>query len=374
MKKKLAVFLVGGALVLGTQINSAKALDVNQKMSMEGTLTGTYQYAIFNSNTKDDFGVKNTGKGTTVLDLGINLHPTKTDEFQLTLSYASGNALNEVDPFPLSTYADDLEADLYHINGRDRNNLLEAWYKKTIKVPGNASLSFTFGIIDSTVYIDDNAYANDEVSQFMNDAFVNNPIANLPSYDMGGVLEFSKGAIDIKALAMNTKNDDDRNYNYYALQLGYTLDTPWGEGTYRIFGFYTSKAFAGNSGLESLKGVGISCDQELTKNIGAFARWGWQKDDANVDYTGFYSFGVSLNGNLWGRSKDVAGIGYAYLDGAKNSSIACTHVLEAYVKFSLFEKEDVSSDLTFDFQAIKNRESGKDYTGTFYGVRWNTSF
>ena len=72
--------------------------------------------------------------GSAVLDLGMNFHPTDNDEFQVTLSFAAGNGLNKNNPFSLVPYADDLEDNLKNINGRNRDYLLEAWYKHTFKL------------------------------------------------------------------------------------------------------------------------------------------------------------------------------------------------------------------------------------------------
>lgn len=75
---------------------------------------------------------------------------------------------------------------------------------------------------------------------------------------------------------MNTRNKDDKNFNYYALQLGYRLDTPLGEGNYRTCYFTSTKKFQNwdGTGDERLQGVGISADQKLGEIIGAFARAG----------------------------------------------------------------------------------------------------
>ena len=178
-------------------------------------------------------------RGAVVFDLGINFHPTDTDEFQVTLSAAAGNGLNGIDPFSLAPYADDLEDDLKDINGGNRDYLLEAWYKRTFKFLDHMELAVTGGIIDSTGYIDDNAFANDETGQFMNDIFVNSTLANLPSYDIGGAAELEIADFSVRAVVMNSRNEEDNNYNYYALQLGYSPDTPLGQGNYRVYGFTT---------------------------------------------------------------------------------------------------------------------------------------
>ncbi len=348
------------------------AYDVNEKLTIEGTLTGVYQYGNFNSE-----GTKETGRVSGVLDLGINFHPTDKDEFQITLSYAAGNALNAIAPFSLVPYSDDLEDDLKDINGRNRDYLLGAWYKHTFALSKDVSLGITGGIIDATAYIDDNNFANDEVAQFMNQVFVNNKNVNLPSYDLGGVIELNVSNFSIRALMMNTKfeAEDDvfKNYDYYALQLGYNLKTSLGEGNYRIYGFTTSRKFPDwdENKKERLQGFGISADQQLSSIIGIFARLDWQSDSAIIEHEAGYSGGVNINGKLWGRENDEIGIGYGYLTGADEADIVNTNAIEAYTKFKISDFSDVTLDVQYVNDNMKQEE---DQDGFIYGIRLNAYF
>lgn len=365
--KNIMPFLVGLLLLFGAPA-SVLSYDVSEKLSLEGMLTGVYQYGSF-----DMAGLDDAGRGAVVFDMGMNFHPTEKDEFQVTLSFAAGNGLNRLSPFVLAPYADDLEDDLKNVNGRNRDYLLEAWYKRTLMLSESASLSVTGGIIDATAYIDDNAFANDETAQFMNDIFVNNTLANLPSYDLGGVVDLAVENFSLRGVAMNSRNDAERNYGYYAIQLGYAPATPFGKGTYRLYGFTTNKQFDGwkSDAKERLNGFGISADQEVSKTVGVFMRLGWQDDDAAIVHRALYSGGVNLSGTMWGRSDDVAGIGYAYLKGATKGEIDSTNALEAYVKVKLNDFTDV----TVDFQYLKDAmRDDEDRDGVIYGIRMNAYF
>jgi Carbohydrate-selective porin, OprB family len=359
-------------LLLIATSSVASAYDVNEKLSINGTLTGVYQYGDY-----DVKGMDNKNGGAFVLDLGTNFHPTDRDEFQLTLSFAAGNGLNQNNPFSLTPYADDLEDDLKNINGRNRDYLLLAWYKHTFKFNENTSLALTGGIIDATVYIDDNAFANCETSQFMNQIFVNHKNVNLPSYDIGGAAELNISNLSIRGVIMNTKyeaaEEDFKNYNYYALQIGYALDTALGKGNYRVYGFTTSKRFQDwdDRGEDSLKGIGISLDQQLSSVVGVFARAGWQDDAVVIDHQNAYSGGVNINGKLWGREKDEIGVGYAYLTGADKSDIDNTNAIESYIKFQISKFSDVSLDIQYIDDNLRHEDNRK---GFIYGVRANAYF
>jgi hypothetical protein len=367
MKNKSSTFLVC-FLMLFILPAIATAYDVTEKLSLEGTLTGVYQYGDF-----DIRGLSDADRGAVVFDVGANFHPTETDEFQVTMGYAAGNGLNSVNPFSLAPYADDLEDDLKDINGRNRDYLLEAWYKRTFIFSDDMKLAVTGGIIDSTGYIDDNAFADDETGQFMNDIFVNSTLANLPSYDIGGVAELEIRDFSVRTVVMNSRNEEDNNYNYYALQLGYSPDTPLGKGNYRVFGYTTGSEFENRdeSKKENLQGIGLSLDQELNSIVGVFARIGWQDDDAVVDHDSLYSGGINVSGELWGREDDAAGLGYAYLDGADEGEIDNTHAVEAYVKFQLCEFSDITLDAQYLEDKIKD-DDNRD--GFIYGVRMNAYF
>jgi porin len=291
--------------------------------------------------------------------------------------FAAGNALNDIAPFYLKPYGGDLEDDLKNINGRNRDYLLEAWYKHTFILSENTSLGITGGIIDSTAYIDDNKFANDEITQFMNEAFVNAPEDNLPSYDLGGVIELDISNVSIRALAMNTNYEADldayKNYNYFALQLGYAIDTGLGEGNYRLIGFTTNNKFPNWDGTDfvNLNGFSLSADQQLGTIVGVFARLGWQDDRAEIVHDAIYSAGVNINGKLWGREQDEIGIGYVYLSGADKGDIDSTNVFETYIKFKVLEYADISLDIQYIADNYKHEE---DIDGFICGVRVHAYF
>ena len=355
-------------LMVVTLSRSALAYDVDEKVSIDGSLTGVYQYVVY-----DQGGDENRGRGAVVLDLGLNYHPSDIDEFQVTLSYADGNALNTFVPFSFVPYADVLEDDLKGINGSNRDNLLEAWYRHTLRWSNTESLGITWGLIDSAAYLVQNEFAGDQITQFMNDAFVSNPSTNLPAYDMGAAAEFHLTNFTLNVVGMSTKNDLDKSYNYYALQVGYRLMTVLGEGNYRFVAFTTSEQFPvwTGPGLEKRQGHGISFDQRLGDLFGIFVRLGRQADDAIVDYDALNSGGLNINGKLWGRVHDEIGIAYGRVEGADQSPLDHTTIAEAYLKVRVSERFDATLDVQYildDYRATQDQE------GFVYGGRLNAYF
>lgn len=374
--KRLLLFLM--FILLPT---SVFAVDITDKFSVSGTATTVYQWLKMTKGYVDeDTQDKTKDRGSAVIDFNISFKPYENGELFLRASFAKRDGLKAVSPFVLSPNADDLFSDLKNINGHSRDHLLELWYAHKFELQKEMSLRIQAGIIDSTAFIDDNAYANDEINQFMNAALVNNPIANRPTYDAGIALEFEWDKFHLRIIGMRSKNDVEKKFNLAVLQTGYKLDTALGEGNYRLYVYTTDKKFPSWDGdaYKALKGFGVSFDQQLIKDtLGAFLRAGWQDDAVKTDYHKMFSFGLNLNGSVWGRKDDEIGVGYTYLKSpSKNEELKHSQVFEGYVKFKLFSYKSLSSDITFDYQYIcdKARKSENTKAGNIYGVRFNINF
>lgn len=348
-------------------------LEIAKKVAIGGVLSGVYQYESVSGPPDID----DRGRGAISFQPEISITPTEHSEIFFALGFAAGNGLAGVTSFNLAPWAAGVEDDVKNINGRGRDYLLQAWYGHTFEFGDDHNAFITGGIIDGTDYLDDNAYANDEYTQFMNEALVNGPNTFIPSWDIGGAGRYSIGDFSITGVYMNIgENDAGNNFNFFGGQLAYNLKSSLGEGNYRALVNGSSEAFPNPEGtsLENRVTLGISFDQELGENFGAWIRWYWQDDAALVNYTAIYSGGVFVSGNLWGREQDHIGIGYAYLDGAEQTedSLKNTHVGEAYVSFGLHEY----LALTFDVQYMKDSYvlSENDVDGWIAGVRATCEF
>ena len=369
----------------------AHALDITDNFSMGGVLSAAGQY-----QTLSDDGEIAGQEGDDEFNAGMPLQPefhlrlTEDDEFFMKLGFAAGNGLNSTEdegnvkrrsPFTLTTWAADLEDDVEDINGRNRDYLLTGWYKHTFRFK-KSSLGMTGGFIDSTDYLDENAYANDEYTQFLNEVFVNAAQANLPSYDGGGALEWERGNWILRGVYMNVgKNDneiqDANSYNYFGATLGYTLNSSWGEGNYRLTVGGTNEKFENEDGTdddEGLIGGVFSFDQQIGNNWGAFLRVGWQDDDAaEVVHDALYSGGIDIRGALWGRGEDNVGIGFAYLDG--NNELDDTMVFETYYRLALGDYIAITADVQYmndDYES--NAVDAEDAEGWIFGLRTTAEF
>jgi porin len=326
--------------------------DISDKFSVGGVLAGVWQYLEVNEDDIDD-----GPKAAAAFQPEISFRPFENSELFAKFGFAANNGLNVKSPFALTIWAADLKDDVKDINGRNRDYLLTSWAKHTFRFSQSHSLGFSIGIIDATDYVDQNAFANDEYSQFLNEVFGNAPTGNFVSYDIGGAAQWAWGNFSANGLIMDVgENEEGNNFQFYALQLAYRLETSLGEGNYRIIGSMTSDDFlnaAGEDKNKKLAAATLSFDQQFGKIIGAFLRLGYQDDDAVVTWKKLYSGGLNISGGIWGRAQDNIGMGLAYLhDG--NTEIDHSLVGETYIRFALNEMFGA----TADFQFLKDDISG----------------
>jgi len=344
---------------------------VEDRISLGGVLAGSYQYQAISGPSE----AEDAGRGSLPFQPEVTVKLTETDRLFFKFGFAAGNGLNPVNPFLLTPWAADLEDDVKDINGRNRDYLLTAWYKHTFKFGEDHSLGLSGGLIDATDYLDENAYSNDEYTQFMNEALVNAPNAFAPSYDIGGAVEWEYREFSVRGVVMGVgENDDGNAYSFYGLQVGYALKTPLGEGNYRFIFQNCSEAYLDptETSKEGKQCVLFSFDQALGDILGVWGRFGRQDDDAKIAFQNLYSGGIHIKGSLWGRKQDNIGIGYGYLDGG-NQGIDRTQVTEAYMRFALNEFFALTLDVQYMEDTYK-AGAGDDVDGWITGIRMTAEF
>ncbi len=373
--KKLGLALLPAICGIFLLATTGLGYEINDKLSIGGIIAGEWQY----QNLSDAEGFESEGRGAMVFQPEISFTPTDSDELFAKFGFGAGNGLMEEgrSPFILAPWGADVQDDYKDINGRNRDYLMTVWYKHTFSFSEDHSLGLTGGIIDACDYMDENAFANDEFSQFMNEALVNGPNAFLPSYDIGGAVEWELGAFSIKgvAMAMGTNGEEgefEEPYNFYGMQFGYKVDFGLGEGNYRVIVDTTGSDFSNVKGdkKERMSAVLFSFDQQLGEILGAWIRFGFQDDEAAIDYKDIYTGGLNISGNLWGREQDNIGIGYGHLRGG-NLDVDHTDVFEVYGRFAL---NDIFS-ITGDVQYMKDSMNvGDSPSGWIFGLRATAEF
>jgi hypothetical protein len=229
-----------------------QAFDINDRLSADGFILGAGQCqnvsALLPGETYggplDDTGdpslpddsmarFDNECAGAMPFQVELSYHPDAANEFFAVFGFAAGNGLADDSPWILTPFAADLADDVQDINGRSRDYLLVAGYKHTFTFQNGATLGASFGILDSTWYLDGNEYANEWATWFMNEVFVNSGSHGLPSYDAGTAVEYAYGDWTFNAVRMNIgENDDGNNFNFWGAQVGYHPQAALGAGNY----------------------------------------------------------------------------------------------------------------------------------------------
>jgi carbohydrate-selective porin OprB len=240
-------------------------------------------------------------------------------------------------------------------------NLREAWIRTELF---GQRLALSAGRLDLTNYFDQNAVANDETTQFISDALVNNQMLGLAVNGTGVAAEFdAKTGVRLK-FGLQQSNTDATNLSdsiFTLTEVGYTM-TPFAlpEGNYRLW-FRTD-----NTSANTKKGVGLSFDQKLSTTLTLFSRYGTQDVDEGRDH--YYSAGVGFRNGLVFNPLDTWGIGYAQMELASGER---EKLAEGYYNFQLTERLRLSFHLTHVLDA-PDVESKFGYV--LPGVRFQAAF
>jgi len=224
-------------------------------------------------------------------------------------------------------------------------------------------LTFTLGRFSAADIFDQNAYANDPSTQFMNWAFVNNEAWDYPAdaigYTTGLAMELNQpqwtlryGFFQVPSV-QNTLTAEDRVFKWpydpsvdgpsedgpffdawamvTELERRYSIKTH--PGSLRFLAYLnrakmasypeaTANLLANPNDVEGdilaarafrfKYGFGLNWEQEIAKNVGVFSRLGWNDDHeegwmfSDVGYTA--SLGLSVKGEAWHRPDDTFGL------------------------------------------------------------------
>jgi hypothetical protein len=242
-------------------------------------------------------------------------------------------------------------------------NLREAWLRTELF---GQRMALTAGRLDLTNYFDQNALANDESTQFISDALVNNQMLGLAVNGTGVAAEFDaktgfRAKFGLQQSKTEAKNLSDSLFTLS--EVGYTF-TPFAlpEGAYRVW-FRTD-----NTADEAIrKGFGVSLDQKLTNVVGLFGRYGTQEVDGG-DRDHFYSAGVGFQNGLVFNPRDLWGVGYAQMDMASGEK---EKLVEGFYNLLLTDRLRLSFHLT---HVLDTPEADARFGYLLPGIRLQAAF
>jgi porin len=343
---------------------------LNAQLAEFGLDVGFGVTNIYQMNTKGGTGThKNNGRYTGSYDLEISADLQKLlglDAGILFLHLEGGWPDAEgIDPRSVeSTFGVNADA-----IGNDHILVKQLFYEGPFF---DESLMITIGKIDFTGVFDKNAYADDEITQFLNAAFVDDPTIPFPQYSLGAILTwnlndnwyFMAGAADAQADSRETgfrTAFHKEDYFFYALETGVTAEISSENGSlpgaYRVGLWNDPQPKANSDAVKNYRddvGIYTSCDQMFhkentdhqdTQGLGVFFRYGYAPSKTN-DITNFLSFGFQYQGLFNGRDDDILGVAFArgfFCDSADAAySDDYENAVELYYNAQLTEMFNVS--------------------------------
>ncbi len=236
----------------------------------------------------------------------------------------------------------------YSARLREQNQLelREAWLMTEL---WSQKLTLVAGRVDLTNYFDRNTAANDETTQFLSDALVNNPTLGLSENGAGMVAMYDPKSGFRMKIGYQQSSSVAKNLSdslFYLSEVSYRW-TPFGlgEGNYRLW--YRTDNSSGNDQTA----YGVSIDQKLSAAVTLFGRYGSAESASRRD--NFYSGGLQFRGGYVYNPEDAWGLGFAnYKLGVGDKE----RLVEAYYNLRMSEKLQLSfhmAHVTEDPVAIK---------------------
>ena len=252
------------------------------------------------------------------------------------------------------------------LGNQNELNLREVWLRTQFF---GQRLSLTAGRLDLTNYFDQNTVSNDETTQFLSDALVNNQMLGLATNGTGFALEYDPKNMFVFRFGLQQSNPDATSLSdsIYSLSEVAAKVTPFSlpEGNYRFW-------FRANNGeVETKKAFGVSLDQKITPVVSLFGRYGTQDlhfgDTTSWDDK-YWSAGVGFNQGAVFNPHDSWGIGYSKMDLASGDK---EDLVEGYYNFELTER----LRLSFSLQHVVDRPATESKFGyVLPGIRLQAAF
>jgi high affinity Mn2+ porin len=377
-------------------------------------------YAAYSGKNSLDPNAEDATSVTSTIFSGVRLWHGGSIYFDPEL--AGGNGISSVtgiagfvngetprigDPAPTITIARGYLQQTIALSNAGNEHLPDGQNQLAMDVPRDR-FTITLGKYALSDLFDNNSYSHDPRGQFMNWALMENGAwdypANTHGYTYALTLEAKMGDWSARATTAAEPTEANGPTLEYrdgshgeTVELEHRHDWCGDSGVVRLL-LYNNTVDMGNydEALSNPKydtnvvntrqlgrnkyGFGLSVEQALANNIGAFMRVGWN-DGRNetwafteIDRTA--TLGVSLNGALWRRNNDVAGIagvvnglsqdherylaagGYGFIIGDGALDYEPEMIVEAYYLIALTDAFALTADYQFVANPAYNADRG----------------
>ncbi len=278
------------------QATIPKAEPSPEFFSINGGLLGTVQWITHSS------AAQRSVFGAGSLDLNLIVRPT--DSVRLFL-----DAEGLIGPGPdqqLGTLSR-LNTDADRLEGKDKTLILRELFLRFSWL--GERVRFSIGKLDVGHYFDRNFFAEDETTQFLDTALLNNPMLKAPPNGPGAAVRISAGDWRY-AVGVNAPDDVGGDLS----GLPFVIGELGRRNIFALRGHYRLWTRVGSVPEDHDRvtwGTGLSLDQLITPEVGVFLRAGLNRSQGENLTARAWSGGVQLTPTWLGREKDRVGIGHS---------------------------------------------------------------
>ena len=322
-------------------------------------LVGASGTGIFQQIMNDDNGRHSSAQGS--LDLLFIGKPLAYTTFFVDLEAIGGNGPDEFIGSISGMNEDSAPHSFQDSDGVDRVSVREVWLQTELM---KQQIRLVAGKIDLTNYFDSNSVANDETTQFITSAFVNNSTLEVPENGPGiaAFYDTRKGVFFGLGLQSADNSGLDIVDGLYGIgEVGMRSRYLFGlEGTYRLWAKI-------NGGRNKNKGLGMSIDQHLSAKLVAFARYGMNEKDG-ADVKSAWSTGLELRHPFLSRVNDSTAFAFGHTESVDGND---EQVTEVYYKFAFNDHFAITPLFQAVFDPVGSE--GSDVV-TLAGIRTQIEF
>jgi hypothetical protein len=341
---------------ISEKIESALQDAEGKKVAIGGSARGIAQQVLNGRKGEDNL------YGSGALDLTFLARPMARTTFFADLEAIAGPG-----PDRKLGSLSRLNADVETLGDQDEKlTLREVWLGFQLF---NDRLNAFVGKLDPTNYFDRNAFANDETTQFLNAALVNNAMLKQPANGPGLATQWDPARDLHFSLGVHGTNDFDKDLWSGPFVIGEV-------------GYHSARLLDGNYRLwarvgrlpddpdRQAWGMGVSLDQLLTPQLGVFLRAGFSDADGISQTSYAASTGLRFTSPWASRPRDRAGAGYSFI----SEPVGDEHLVELYYNFFLTERLSFIGNVEWLISGPNQVSGGTNHNVVVPGVRAVVSF
>jgi hypothetical protein len=255
----------------------------------------------------------------------------------------------------------EVNSDADILEGSQSKILLHEFWLRFAMADGKIRLSV--GKLDPAHYFDRNSYAEDDTTQFMDAALLNDPMLKPPPNALGATLRFTAGQwrYAFGAHAPDNVGGDLSGRPYLIAEVGRRNVLPL-PGRWQ---WWVRTGSVEDDRTRTTWGTGVSIDQSITPAVGVFARCGLSRSEDETLTSSACAGGMQFTPGWWQRAKDRLGVGYTY----QRESAGSEKLMEAYWSFAVHKLLWLTADLQWLISGPNQERGGTNRHVLIPGVR-----